>query len=226
MVRRDIIDAFRPKFDTWNATFTMPYHVFRQRLKALALLSLNRVSGASLSRLDEVPAGHLIVPVDDDDWLAPDVAARLTEAFDPAANGYLWRRATVEWLRPIARLRAWMGPRVGRKDPYLCKTNSYAVLNLPDLKPLTLSHATASRYFEAHATAIRRIPWTLAVQNRNLASQTTLNPKRRGVRRAELVMLFEKHRRLYDGWRPTAELEWVSPYVAEMRTLMGEIRVR
>src|SRR5262249_60636170 len=31
-----VYPAFRPKMEAWNATFTMPYHRFRYRLKAIA----------------------------------------------------------------------------------------------------------------------------------------------------------------------------------------------
>ena len=72
--------GFRPKVEAWNATFPMPYPVFRQRLKEIAAANLARVEGATVADLAAVPPGAIVAPVDDDDWFAPDLAAELRRA--------------------------------------------------------------------------------------------------------------------------------------------------
>ena len=224
VVRARILPEFRAKYDEWNAAFDMPYSAFRYRLTQIAGLNLGRVEGAIRSSLSEVPPGHIVVPVDDDDWFAPDLATRLERVLDPGVAGYLWRRALLELARPLDPLRRvarWLG-----HPEYTCKTNNYAFVNGPESARLASSHTWAGRYFDARRTSIREIPATLAIQNRNLASMTTLAWGRPSIRRDELATLLGRYRRLYVAWRPTAELSWAKPYVDLMAELMTEIRLR
>ncbi len=223
LVKARIIPRFRPKFETWNATFTMPYHEFRHRLKTIAQLNFTQVEGATCSNLDDVPAGHLIVPVDDDDWLAPDLAVRLQRAYEPGAAAYLWSRTVLESTSPVNRIRHGLGRLLGRAEKHVCKTNNYAIRSEPALVPLALNHVHASTFVEAHPGDVKRIPATLSVQNRNLASQTTLAWGRPTIAARELASLLERHRRLYARWQPDSESRWAEPYVRLMVKLMAEV---
>jgi hypothetical protein len=71
--RAQIPDAFRRKVDVWNGTFTMPYHVFRGEVRRIAELNQDAVRGAARLDWEEIPDGALVLPVDDDDWFAPDI---------------------------------------------------------------------------------------------------------------------------------------------------------
>ena len=95
-VEAGLISAFRPKYDAWNATSDMPYHRFRHRVCEIAQLALSRVEGVLSSTPDAVPPGDVLVPVDDDDWLAPDLASHLGRANARGTRGYLWSRAVIE----------------------------------------------------------------------------------------------------------------------------------
>src|SRR5689334_16033614 len=95
----------RPKVATWDATFRMPYREFRQRVKEIARENLARVEGVVVAPIEEVPPGALMMPVDDDDWYAPDVATRLREGYDPAAKGWSWPSFTLEARRVHGRGR-------------------------------------------------------------------------------------------------------------------------
>ncbi len=44
--RAQIPEGFEKVVEVWNATFTMPYHLFRRELKRIAQLSLSRIPGA------------------------------------------------------------------------------------------------------------------------------------------------------------------------------------
>ena len=224
VVEARLLPQFRPKFDAWNATFNMPYHAFRHRLRQIAQVSHDLVEGATCSAVDKVPSGHIIVPVDDDDWFAPDLANHLQQEYDPGARGYLWTREVIEApsrtrssLRRIARLLG------RRQEKFICKSNNYAIVNEPDLAHLALNHVRASQYFDAHPSDIRRISATLAIQNRTLASQTTLAWGRPSIRRDELVILLHRYRGLYSSWQVHAELSWAKPYVDMMAELMQDI---
>jgi hypothetical protein len=204
----------------------MPYHLFRHRLKAITLLSVSRIDGAVLSCIDDVPRGDLIVPLDDDDWLAPDLAIRLNHSHEHESAGYLWVREPLEYRSVLAGLRAQVGQAIGRPDRWVCKTNNYAVRNEPSFVPLALNHMRASEYFDSHPSEVTRIGATLGVQNRTLASQTSLDPGRPTISKRKIGALLGKYRTVYRAWTPTPELEWAVPYVELMRRLMDDIDVR
>jgi hypothetical protein len=138
----------------------------------------------------------------------------------------LWRREVIE---PPSRLRrglSYVARRLGRPERHTCKTNNYAVVNEPGVADLALDHAKASEYFDAHPSDVRRIPATLAVQNRNLASQTALAWGRPSISRDELLAVFRRYRDLYSSPRLGVALSWARPYVDLMADLMREIRPR
>lgn len=225
-VEAGLIPAFRPKYDAWNATFDMPYHRFRHRVCEIAQLALSRVEGVLSSTPDAVPPGDVLVPVDDDDWLAPDLASHVGRANAPGTRGYLWSRAVIEPPERVRVLLRTVARGLGRRDRIICKTNNYAVVSEPGLWPLARRHVAASRYFLAHPAAIRRIPATLAIQNRTLASRTALAWTRPSITPAELFAGFRRYRRLYASWRLRPELQWAEPYVRAMAALMEELRPR
>lgn len=218
-----LLPDFRPKLEVWNATLDPPYHVFRHRLKQIAQANLAEVAHAVCAPLEAIPRDAVVIPVDDDDWLAPDLADRLAAHYDPAAKGYLWRRAVVE-PRPTLRERAWY--RLHPPLPSTCKTNDYAVPWRPELAEVIDSHMKAGVYFDAHASRITRIPGTLAIQNRNVSSQTAMAWRRPTITRRQLLGKVRRHRALYDSFELPGELDWARPCMARMRELMGQLRVR
>lgn len=226
LVDAKVLPEFRLKLVAWNAIFDMPYHVFRQRLKTIAQLNLARVEGVTRSELGSIPPGHVIVPVDDDDWLAPDLGVQLERALDPNAHGYLWQREVIEARPLLRRGLSYVARRLGRPEMHTCKTNNYAVVNEPGVADLVLNHSKASAYFDAHPSDVRRIRGTLAVQNRNLASQTALAWGRPSISRDELLAVFRRYRNLYSARRLAAIPSWARPYVDLMAELMQEIRPR
>jgi hypothetical protein len=227
LVRKHILPEFRSKLEAWNATFDLPYHHFRQRLKEIAQRNHASVEGATCVPLDQATFGSLIVPVDDDDWFGPDLAIRLRAHHDPDARGYLWSREVIPERR---RRRRWLKPRFlrrRRRTPrYTCATNNYALIHAPDARLIARAHTRASEWFDANPELVGRIPGVLAVQNRSLASQTALGWRRASISRDELVESFERYRGVYESWKPSRDLRWAQPYVDEMAALMKTIKLR
>lgn len=226
LVEARILPEFRLKLEAWNATFNMPYHRFRQRVREVAALNLSRVEGAVHSAIEDVPPGDLIVPVDDDDWFAPDLVNRLRREHEPRARCYLWSRDVIELPRRIRSSLQRLARSLGRKGRFICGTNNYAVVSEPALVPLARNHVKASQHFDRRPADIKRVSGTLAIQNRTLASQTVLAWHRPSIRRQELVTLLRRYRGLYGARAVRPELSWAKPYVDMMAELMREIHVR
>jgi len=218
---------FREKLELWNATFTIPYHRFRQRLKEIAQESLGRVAHAAVADLGDVPEGAIVVPVDDDDWLAPDLAARLRDTYDPAALGYVWNRYVLE-ARPANPLRWLTGGRGRPPDHrrFTCGTNNYAVIHTGAWSVAITGHVKASRQFDAHPDAVRHLSLWLSIQNRNLSSQTVLGWQGPALRPSRLRRRYRRHRRLYRNAALPPALAWARPYVDRMSALMAELALR
>jgi hypothetical protein len=219
-VRRHIIPEFQPKFDVWNDTLSIPYHAFRHRLTEIARLNLSRVSDVVCARIEDVPPGGIIAPIDDDDWFAPNLAQRIA-GLDPSRDLFLWKPYWLDPYRRSWRIRFWL-----KRKPHTCASNTYAMRNGPQVGPIVESHMTASRLFDANPVRVARLPETLAIHNRTLASQTVLGFRRPTISPRALIGLWRKYRELYRRVTLPAELAWARPYVDMMADLMNELRLR
>lgn len=226
VVARDLQRSFRPKLEAWNETFTVRYHEVRHRLKKIAELNLSRVEDAVCAPLDAIPDGSLVVPVDDDDWFAPDLALGLRQQGESHIVGYLWKDHTVEIRRPLESRLNYLWWRVRGNRPLTCGSNNYAVTKVPEHLPLVTNHSRASRYFDASPDRIRRLSGKWSVRNRNPTSQTEMGWQQPHVTRAELIETFHAYHRLYSRLRLPRAYRWAQPYVAMVADLMREIEVR
>jgi hypothetical protein len=220
-------DRFRPRAELWNATIDMPFHVFRHRVQKIAELNLSRVANAVVSGWDAIPDGARVVPVDDDDWFAPDLASALERQWGDASGVHWnpmwigvpsdfphWRNATRRRLLPFTR------------PHWTCDTNNYAVVKQDGARELCGHHFAATSWFDGPGRdSVRRIGGWLSVNNRTLGSQTSLRPTHRGreLTRERLLRRLARYRRLYRRPRGPA---WCHPYLAMMAALMDELRAR
>lgn len=220
--------AFRPKVETWNATFDQPFHLFRSRITAIAAANLARVMGATVAESDEIPAGALVLPVDDDDWFSPETAATLQGWLDSDRDAFYWRQNVLEvpinfGHQVFLWRRAWFP---GIPPRWRCDTNNYALRKSSDTRELLLDHRRASAWFDdVGRDRVQWLPASLSVTNRTLASKTSLAFGRPRVTRRELVRKYRRYCKLYAA--PLAEeLAWSRPYVAEMRRIMNDLELR
>ncbi len=221
-------EAFRPKIDVWNETFTMPFHVFRAEVRRIAARNHSAVRGAACLHWDEIPDGALVLPVDDDDWFAPDIGETLLRHQDPEAAAYRWPSSFLEVPIGLGHelyvLRRRLFP--GAQPRWSCTTNNYALVKRDGMRELAESHMRASAWVDGSAGgAVAWIPARLSLQNRTLASQTSLAYGRPAVTRSQLLRKHRRYRRLYRRW-DAPELAWARPYVEMIGALTERLEVR
>lgn len=83
-----IPEGVQPSIELRNATFTIPYHLYRRELKRIAQLNLAGIQRARYIPRNEVPEDAVVVPTDDDDWFSPQLAKVLEEHVDGHHVGY------------------------------------------------------------------------------------------------------------------------------------------
>jgi hypothetical protein len=179
--------------------------------------------------LDEIPAGDLIVPTDDDDWFAPSLVHEIREALRPGGEGCLWWRQVISASRRRPKRRGLLRRRLGFKKMgglHSCATNNYAIVRGPGVEPLVVHHGQACGYFDAHPERMAKIHETLAIQNRTMASHTALKKRQHTIDREQLVASYHAYRTLYEEWPLPPELLWAKPCVESMAELMRGIRIR
>ena len=169
-----------------------------------------------------------MLPTDDDDWFAPDVAIAIDSERDPAAIGYHWIPAFIEV--PI-HFGNRLGPVRRRAFPWTAptlplSTNTYALEKSQETHALLCDHGDASAWFAGEAGSMKRIGRPLSVQNRTLASQTSIGQgSLPPISRRQLVRKFRRYKELYREAAPP-ELGWCAPYLAMMADLMDELELR
>jgi hypothetical protein len=231
--REDVVLAQLPaefvsKVEAWNAVFTIPYHVFRHRLKRIAQLNLSRVENAIVARFEEIPPGALVVPVDDDDWFSPDLANVLERHVEGDYKGYYWNVNLIEppatWDASPGRVIRSAAPPPGRCR-HTFETNNFALLNVEDLLPRNRFHTKADACFAREPHRYKRFDANLSLWNLSIASQSAMNPRLPGLGRKDLVRSYERYASLYRSF-DAPDVEWSVPYVAMMAELMDELKLR
>jgi hypothetical protein len=218
---------FRSKVALWNATFNIPFHLFRHRVRQIAALNLSKVEGSVCVDWEQIPDGALVVPVDDDDWLAPSLANVLDRERECEPGAYWsssWIGVPWHFGHRVYLTRRRLLPFTPVK--WICETNNYALLKGPGTKPLFDSHMRATDWYEGPGRGVvKKIDQRLSVINRTLAAQTSLRTKRGETTRSRLLFRFRRYKKLYNRPRP-ADPAWCRPYVAMMSDLMDELEVR
>src|SRR5262245_42692147 len=71
-----VSDVMRSPVALWNATFSMPFRLFRGRVRDIARESLEATGRPITDDWNSIPEGEFLLPVDDDDWFDPGIGAR------------------------------------------------------------------------------------------------------------------------------------------------------
>ena len=218
---------FAPKVETWNETFRTPYHLFRQAIREISIRNHAAVAGLTPASWEQIPDRAIVVPSDDDDWFAPDLAHRIADAFPESDDGIHWTQSVLEV--PInglhrARLAArrifpWMRPK------WLCATNNYA-FRKGSAADDSVVHTRASRQFESGKLRVSFVPERLSLHNRTLASITSLAFRKPTISASALRRKADAYRRLYDHPALPEGLGWAAAEIRSMRDVMADLTVR
>lgn len=219
--RHHLWPAMVPKVATWDATFRLSWREFRVATSAIARSNLAQVAGAVVTPWDEVPDGHLVLPVDDDDWFAPDLLAWLVPADDGQVEGVVWQQAVLEVPINLGHRLFLLRRRLFSTPPrWYCATNNYAIRKGPLGHEEWGNHTRADARFRGHP-AVPFVPRILSLHNRSLASATSMGWRKPSVSRHELLAKYRAYLRLYARYQPASDdAAWTVPYVHQMLALM------
>ena len=106
---------------------------------------------------DEIPEGAVVLPVDDDDWFAPDIVRMLESQSEPDRIGLRWTPSYLEV--PVGlrhRLDRLRERHFGAPPRHLCATNGYAFVKQAGMENIGLNHLAASDLFGARERACGR----------------------------------------------------------------------
>jgi len=119
--------------DLWNATFALDFFTVRAALKDIAHATRSAVAGAILLNAADLPNflpadPFRVFPHDDDDWFAPDTAARLRGTGAEDVSVFPMPRIGVPPVT-FARQTSGQGQCVGSPTPrpHRYHTNNYAL---------------------------------------------------------------------------------------------------
>ena len=173
-----------------------------------------------------------MLPIDDDDWFAPNIGQRLEAAISPGSSGAYWLRSWLERPTSIRHAIHLVERRLVPSTPYwVLAANNHGFVKGAVPQEMFVNHVRASKWLTADPGArnLTHIPERLSLANRTLGSHSALTRgmSRKGAvsRRATLVWKYLRYRRYYRR-RPAPGLEWVAPYMAQMDGLMNEIALR
>ena len=224
-VEAHLVERARRLAKVWDQTFHLEYHEYRYRLKEIAADSLRAVRGTRIAALEEIPDGAIVVPTDDDDWFAPDLAEQIQAHYNPERSCLLWRHYTIELPRRLRErlLSLW---RLRVKRTLTCRTNNYALVKSPTSMSGFGSHGAGSRYFDANKALVQRLPLHLNVQNRNLSSKSIGKRDPKPPTPANLIERYRRFVALYAGRKLPSEVAWARPYLNQVAKLTSELKLR
>lgn len=161
----------------WDAACDVDYRHFRQVIKKTALANFRQVHGSTfLEHADfrtlALQPDDLVVFVDDDDWLAPDLFIRLRDA-PGGEDGAKWGSIRIGPVFSLAPATQTHGVFYARPIDHVLYTNNYAVTGRSLIRvglAQLFEHGDAQRQFDAGAYRPQTVPQYLSAANKHPCS--------------------------------------------------------
>jgi hypothetical protein len=212
--------------DLWDAAFRVGYFETRHRVKEIAsanIMSLDGIQHVPYKNYENIPnLPALYVFIDDDDWLAPDLANILLSQDVDLYDGILWRVASIGIANQKHAIFSWgMNGR--------CMTNNYAINSdwLDGLRrlPEVRQHGEAVKTFSRldRQTQLDRV---LSVTNKNPCSSVTMESDLKGEFHTDrLVQMLKVYVAKIQRISPSdlTQLSWAAPYIDQTVELFEKI---
>lgn len=209
----------------WNKTFSFDYFHTRAALKAIALRNVQASDAVFIpyQQYQNIPDRNgLYVFLDDDDWVAPDIAAVLATQSPENNAALLWR--TISVGSPQQRHPVFVWGLNGR-----CMTNNYAVSGvwLDHLKKLdqVVQHAEAEKTL-ATLPNIKQLDAALTASNKSPCSSVSLDRGLQGNFSSEnLATLVDEYLKKMATRTPEHLWmgAWAAPWIAETVALFQTV---
>lgn len=212
----------------WDAALDVDYRHFRHAMKLTALANFRQVDGsiflehADFRNLALAP-DDLVVFVDDDDWLAPDLFMRLREASD-SGDGAKWGSIRLGPVFSHSPETPTHGVFYARPIDQVLYTNNYAVTG----RSLTrlgvdqlFEHRDAQKQFDIGAYRPNTVPHYLSAANKHPCSTMaalfflTFEPFRRDPR-AEMCRFADALAQS----SPEPNAQWIAEPVRTLQSLV------
>lgn len=168
--------------EAWNASYSVDFFTCRAQLRRIARATLDAVAGAVVLPADDLPArlpegDFRVFFLDDDDWFAPDTAARIAAVAEEDISVFPLPRLDAPVFM-FCRRPPGPGTAVGRPVRFALRlhTNNYALhprLCTAALLPEFADHHTASEtaarlslseaYYEPLLSATNKSPASASV---------------------------------------------------------------
>jgi hypothetical protein len=161
----------------WDAALAVDYRHFRHVMKDTALANFRQVRGAIFLEHADFRAiaaqpDDLVVFVDDDDWLAPDLFIRLREAADNG-DGANWGSIRIGPVFSHSAPTQTHGIFYARPIDRILYTNNYAVTGRALMRlgvEQLFEHRDAQKQFDAGTYRPKTVPHHLSAANKHPCS--------------------------------------------------------
>ncbi len=216
-------DGWEKRLQWWDEVFSMPYHTYRFNLQKIAKENWSRIEGLDSivsirSWQPELFHDAIIVPIDDDDWLAPQICHVIRNQIQPDTTAISWQADRIECPHCYAINTC------GDANFYI--TNGYALTpNYRDavgdeqFKDSLLWHVHAADHAKEHS---RHLASVLGAAPRTWASVTTLGQFNSAKELADAAVKAKSwHRKKFNEFGDDYREEFIALWMLNQKLLKG-----
>lgn len=210
-VKTKIWPRFAEYEDFWNRHyFNLTYREYRHELQQIANDNLLDVENATIG--DPVE-GEWCLPIDDDDWLSPNIINELTNSIHNN-DKYYWNSTEMYKGQISDGINHWV---------LYCKTNNYCFIYDKEINSVFKNHGAADKEFSSSLNKPAYINKKLSFINRSVGSASCFLGKELESIDIEKDIEDTLHFLKEDVVILNPHILWVKPYVDNYRRLIESL---